>query len=165
MFALLAFAAAAGLSPQQLDIATRVAGPGKPACTSTLPDGASAPCLPLFQAGAGARVDGVRLGATITFTRGALHRLTPAEFALLAGHEIAHYYLGHQHSDPASELAADRLGARYACAAGYDPAAGLSLFRFLEAGTTHPPRAAREAAVRTVRAECWGGTGQGASPS
>ena len=43
---------------------------------------------------------------TITFTRGATERLTEDEFALLAGHEIAHWYLGHRGSSVAAELAA-----------------------------------------------------------
>ena len=38
-------------------------------------------------------------------------------------------------------------------AAGYDPVAGVSLFRFLSAGSDHPHRAERLAAVLAVG--CW----------
>lgn len=57
-----------------------------------------------------------------TFTRGATTRLTADEFALLAGHEIAHWYLGHTGEGDAAtrreaELAAHCLGASPACPA------------------------------------------------
>ena len=150
MIALFALAAALQLPAPQMEIATRVAGKGKPVCTSYQVDGAMAPCLPSFELGSGGRVNGESAGPLIAFTRAATVKLTREEFALLAGHEIAHYYLGHGGNNPADELAADRLGAQIACEAGYDPAAGVSLLRFFRDGKTHPPRAVRRAAVLGV---------------
>ncbi len=147
---LLALAAGLALPPQELEIADKVAGQGKPECTSYGTDGSVGPCLPWFRVGAGVHVNARSLGGKITFTQGATAQLTRDEFALLAGHEIAHFYLNHGASNPAVELAADRLGARLACAAGYDPVAGASLFQFLSAGSDHPHRAERRAAVLAV---------------
>lgn len=151
MVALLALAAGLQLPPQQLEIASKVAAGGRPECTSYQPDGAVGPCLPTFELGSGSRINGSSAGPLIVFTRAATEKLTRDEFALLAGHEIAHYYLGHGEGNPADELAADRLGAQIACQAGYVPAAGISLFRFFAAGQTHPHRAQRRAAVLSVR--------------
>ncbi len=128
-------------------IAQRVAGPGLPHCTSYLEDGTQQPCLPSFTIRNGGGINGWSEHGRIAFSSAALKRLTPDEFALLAGHEIAHWYLGHTGSNPADELAADRLGAQLACQAGYDPAKGVGLFRYLHKGTDHPPRALRVAAV------------------
>ncbi len=153
MIALFALAAALQLPPLQMEIATKVAGDGRPSCTSYQVDGTMAPCLPSFELGSGGQVSGESAGALITFTRAATVKLTRDEFALLAGHEIAHYYLGHGASNPADELAADRLGAQIACEAGYDPASGVSLFLFFRDDKTHPPRAERRAAVLGVQCD------------
>ncbi len=48
---------------------------------------------------------------------------------------------------PANELAADRMGAELACRAGFDPAAGASLFRHLRPSRVHPKAGVRRAAV------------------
>lgn len=153
MIALLALGAGLQLPPLQLEIANRVSGAGKPECTSYQVDGTAGPCLPIFEIEPGGQVSGRRAGPLIAFTRAATVQLTRDEFALLAGHEIAHFYLGHIESNPANELAADRLGAQIACQAGYDPAVGVSLFRLFAAGKTHPRRAERRAAVLGVRCD------------
>ena len=127
-----------------------MAGQGAPACRVYHPDGREGPCLPTFSVTGSNAVNGRRLAGHITFTQGAVTRLTDDEFALLAGHEIAHWYLGHTSTDREAELAADRLGAELACQAGYDPARGITLFRFLNQSRVHPPRAEREAAVLAV---------------
>ena len=151
LLALLATASASALPPERLTIANRIAAEGKPECLSHALDGTTGPCLPEFGVVPGARVNARARGAAITFTQGAAARLTPDEFALLAGHEIAHYYLGHNGgSNPSNELAADRLGARLACQAGFDPTAGASLFRYMRAGTSHPRPELRRAAVLAV---------------
>ena len=151
MIGLLVLAAGLQLPPQQLEIASKIAGEGKPGCTAYHPDGTIGACLPTFEIEPTGQVNGESAGPRIAFTRAATVKLTRDEFALLAGHEIAHYYLGHRGSNPAVELAADQLGAQIACEAGYDPAAGATLFRFLGAGKTHPARADRRAAVLGVR--------------
>ncbi len=151
LLALLATASASSLPPERLTIANRIAAEGKPECVSHALDGTTGPCLPEFGLVPGARVNARATGAAITFTRGAAARLTSDEFALLAGHEVAHYYLSHRGSNRHDELAADRLGAELACRAGFDPAAGATLFRHLKPGTTHPRPEARRAAVLAVR--------------
>lgn len=150
VLAVIAAAATGSLPVPHLAIARQVAGEGLPACTSYWPDGTITPCLPHFAAKGGGSVNGHSLNGSILFTRGALRRLTADEFALLAGHEIAHFYLGHNGSTHANELAADRLGAELACRAGYDAAAGASLYRFLRTDRNHPPAAQRVAAVLAV---------------
>jgi Zn-dependent protease with chaperone function len=134
------------LPATHLAIARAVAGDGLPLCRQHLPDGTEAPCLPSFAVKPGGAINARSRGGQITFTRGATTRLTADEFALLAGHEIAHWYLGHTESNPANEYAADRLGAVLACRAGYDVARGASLFRFIGRSRAHPaPRTRREA--------------------
>jgi hypothetical protein len=150
MIALIALAAGLQLPPQLLEIASKIAGEGKPGCTSYQVDGTIGPCMPAFEIESGDRPSGRGAGSRITFTQAATVKLTADEFALLAGHEVAHYYLGHRESNPPVELAADRLGAQIACQAGFDPAAGASLFRFFASGKTHPPRGERRAAVLGV---------------
>ncbi len=148
--ALAALAAAQPLPAEQLEIALRVAGPGLPHCRSTLADGSEAPCLPAFALRPGGTVNGWSLGPRIPFSQAATRRLNRNEFALLAGHEIAHWYLGHQASTPETERAADRLGAQLACQAGFDPVAGASLFGYLRPSRRHPPAAERRAVVLAV---------------
>lgn len=152
LLALLAAAAGASLSlpAAQEAIALRVAGEGRPHCTSYHADGSQGPCLPRFLLRARGGINSWTTGEQITFTRADTERLTSEEFALLAGHEIAHWTLRHQRSTPETELAADRLGARLACQAGFDPAAGLSLMRFYTEGDGHPPVAERRAVVAAV---------------
>ena len=140
-------ALSSALPGPQLAIALRVAGAGLPNCISYLVDGTERPCLPSFTVRRDGRVNGWSGQGQIAFSRAALERLTPDEFALMAGHEIAHWYLGHGRSNRADELAADRLGAQLACQAGFDPVAGLGLFRYLHSGTDHLVRAERRAAV------------------
>ena len=59
----------------------------------------------------------------------------------------------------ANELAADRMGAELACRAGFDPAAGASLFRHLRPSRVHPKAGVRRAAVLAV------GCGDASSPT
>ena len=146
----LASTAAGGTSAlplPQLDIAVRVAGSGLPQCTSYHPDGSEGPCLPHFALRQAHAINAWRAGGQITVTSGAAEALTGDEFALLAGHEIAHWLLGHRTSSPEAELAADRLGAKLACAAGFDLAAGVKLFTHLNKDHAHPSAALRTAAL------------------
>ena len=151
--ALALLAAALGampLPPDHLSIALRVAGPGLPDCRRYHPDGSEGPCLPRFARKPGLAINGFSRAGEITFTEGSLTRLNRHEFALLAGHEIAHWYLGHTKSSPEAELAADRLGAALACRAGYDVAKGAGVYRFLHKSRTHPAREVRLAVVMRV---------------
>jgi hypothetical protein len=147
---LIALAVVAWVPKHHLDIANSVAGEGKPACQSYRSDGTEGPCLPVFAVHRGSGVNGWSLAGRVTFSSGAITRLSNDEFALLAGHEIAHYYLGHKGSTPAAELAADRLGADLACKAGFDPVSAVSLFRYLRPSKVHPPSGERRAAVLEV---------------
>jgi hypothetical protein len=147
----------AELPPDRLAIALKVAGPGLPHCRSYHPDGSEGPCLPRFVLVPGRRINGWSAAGLIRITRGAADRLDPDAFALLAGHEIAHWYLGHAPASPAAELAADRLGAELACRAGYDVARGAGLLAHLTPDRVHPRREVREAVVLGV--ECGGGGG------
>jgi len=151
------FAAAGGggggeqtMPPERLALALKVAGQGLPHCRSYLADGSEAPCLPRFALRRGSEINGWSRGGAIAFTHAAATRLSDDEFALLAGHEIAHWYLGHQGSTHASEQAADRLGAELACRAGFDPVKGASLFRHLRADRVHARAEVRVAAVSAL---------------
>jgi hypothetical protein len=140
------------LPPDHHTIATRVAGPGLPHCRAYHPDGSEGPCLPSFAVTSSGRINGHSRAGHITFTHGATTRLTADEFALLAGHEIAHWYLGHQggghrESRREAELAADRLGAQLACQAGYDVTKGATVFRFLSKSRVHAAPELRRRAV------------------
>lgn len=139
--------AAMPLPRQQHEIALRVARPGLSQCTSHHPDGTIATCLPRFSMRPGRTINGWSAGGMIAFSTAAVSLLDADAFALLAGHEIAHWYLGHAKGTPDAELAADRLGAALACQAGFDVARGLSLFRDLHRGRNHPRPAARIAAA------------------
>lgn len=147
---LLALASGIALPSARLDIARRVAGDGRAQCTSYHADGSSGPCLPVIVVQRGGAVNGWSEGEEIVFSRAATERLTADEFALLAGHEIAHWQLRHARSTPRDELAADRLGAELACRAGFDPALGASLMRFYHDGSGHPPVSQRRTAVLAV---------------
>jgi predicted Zn-dependent protease len=63
-----------------------------------------------------------------------------SEMALVIGHELAHYRLGHLQSTPENEYAADRLGASYMVIAGYNICIGAQVVkRFHSKGSkTHP---------------------------
>jgi hypothetical protein len=143
MVSWLVFAAVFALGDERQAIAADLVRTGKPGCTSYGADGVEAPCRPAIALVPGRSINAWRQGAQIRITRAASQRLNRDEFALLTAHEIAHYYLGHTDNSQANELAADRLGAELACRAGYDPAAGASVLRFLRAGPHHPRRAVR----------------------
>jgi hypothetical protein len=145
--ALAVMAAGLSLPSQQMEIALRVAGKGLPKCQSYSSDGVVGSCLPIFTIRSGRGINGWSLAGHIAFSSAATVKLNDDEFALLAGHEIAHYYLGHKRSALVNELAADRLGAELACKAGYDPIAGASLFRHLRPSKVHPTSGARRDAV------------------
>ncbi len=135
-------------------IALKVAAQGLPECRMYHADGSEGPCLPIFTVTRGKAVNSRSLAGQIAFTHGATTRLSDDEFALLAGHEIAHWYLGHRGSSLEAELAADRLGALLACRAGYDLTRAVSIFRFVGRGRDHPAPALRRAAVLAV--DCQG---------
>lgn len=145
--ALLILASSFALPNDYMEIAIRVAGEGRPDCQSFGPEGSVGPCLPDFAVRRSSAINATRLARQITFTTGATSRLSKDEFALLAGHEIAHYYLDHKGKTLANELAADRLGAELACKAGYNPINGASLFRHARSSKVHPSGAARRAQV------------------
>ena len=138
------------LPADHLDIAIRVAGQGLPHCTTYHSDGTASPCLPQFALRNGNQVNGWNLRGQIAFTVGATRHLNRDEFALLAGHEIAHWYLGHTQSSHANELAADQLGAELACRAGFDPVAGSGLYGHLISDRRHPAQNVRREAVLQV---------------
>jgi len=148
--AALALSAGLALSSQQADIAQRVASSGKPGCVAYDLDNNETPCLPAFEVTAGVHVNAWAVGERVRFSRAAVMRLTRDEFALLTAHEVAHYFLGHGKSTPEVELEADRLGAELACSAGFNPAAGISLLRYLASGPTHPPQELRRAVILSV---------------
>lgn len=148
--AALALSAGLALSPLQADIVQRVVGAGKPDCVAYDLDNRAGPCAPSFEVTAGVHVNAWAVGERVRFSRAAVRQLTPDEFALLASHEVAHYFLGHDKSSPEIELEADRLGAELACKAGFSPAAGISLLRYLASGPTHPPREMRRGVILSV---------------
>ena len=66
------------------------------------------------------------------------------EMAMVLGHEIAHWRLGHRRSTPSNEYAADWQGASYLSKAGYTICKGAKIFnRFGGGSKTHPPGTAR----------------------
>jgi len=62
------------------------------------------------------------------------------ELALVLGHELGHYKLGHWRSTPANEYAADQQGAYYMSKAGYKICRGAQALRRFHspASSTHP---------------------------
>lgn len=128
---------------EYLAIAEKVAGSGKPDCTAYLPDGRVTACTPRFSVRQSGQVNAWSHGGHIQFSSAALQRLSNDQFALLAGHEIAHYYLGHSHSSIANELEADALGALLACRAGFDLERADDLFRYARSSRSHPTRMQR----------------------
>lgn len=123
---------------EYLAIAEKVAGTGKPHCTLHHADGSVTTCRPRFSVRHSRQVNAWTFGGHIHFSSAAINRLSPDQFALLAGHEIAHYYLGHSHSSISSELAADALGAVLACRAGYRLEQATGLFQFARSSRSHP---------------------------
>lgn len=138
----------AQLSSDHHEIALRVAGKGFPDCRSYLLDGTVRPCFPAFVVKRGGRINAWSLGGVITLSEGAVQRLNRDEFAILVGHEIAHWYLGHKTSSPQAELEADKLGLLLACDAGFDIQIGLGLFRHLRTSRSHGNSVTRMKAVR-----------------
>lgn len=136
--------------PAELDyqaITHRVAGAGLNLCRSAGADGTAQPCLPAITLHPAQAVDGWGGGGRITYTHGAVTRLSADAFALLAGHELAHWYLGHRASTRENEDAADRLGAALACRAGFDLHAGVALFRHVHETAVYPAPKLRVQAV------------------
>lgn len=130
-----------------LQIAAEVAGPGRPNCTAHHPDGSEGPCFPHFSIRTSGKVNAWSHGGHIQFSSAAMTVLPPDQFALLAGHEIAHYYLGHNGSTAANELEADMLGAVLACRAGYRIDAALGLFDHAHGNGGYPAKAQRRKVV------------------
>lgn len=87
-----------------------------------------------------------------------MQRLSSDQFAFLAGHEIAHYYLGHSHSSIANEFEADALGALLACRAGFRLDRGDDMFSHVRGSRAHPaPLQRRKAMMGTAASfECSG---------
>ena len=80
-------------------------------------------------------------GLRITVNRGMLGFVkNQDEMALVLGHELAHYKLGHSHSTPSNEYAADSLGAVMENRAGYNSCNGAAvIYRFhSHDSSTHP---------------------------
>ena len=142
--------ASLSLTPARAAVVSRVLGDGKPDCLSYLPDGSQAPCIPSLLVTPDQDVHGAAKGVEIEISAGAMNRLTEDEFALLVGHELAHWFLGHHESQPATEIAADRLGATLACRAGFNAHAGATLFRYFSGSTTYPEPKRRRRAVLQV---------------
>lgn len=104
---------------QYMAIATTVAGAGKPDCRARSLRNTRGSCFPKYSVRRGKQINAWAFDGNIEFSSGAIGRLTGPEFAMLAGHEIAHFYLGHTHSSVTNELEADMLGALLTCRAGY----------------------------------------------
>lgn len=141
---------ALAMQDKSLEIAAKVAGDGAPSCTHYSLSGIKSKCMPFFYVSQSNKIDARSANGEITFTIGSISKLNDNEFALMAGHEIAHYYLNHTHSSKAAELEADKFGAALACKAGFDPIAGSTIFRFAHSNFTHPSAEARRAAVASV---------------
>lgn len=133
-------------------IADLVAGDDFSNCIEYDEDGRESPCKPKFLYRSGRSINANRIGNEITFNEGVFDKLNEDEFALLSGHEIAHYYLGHVGNSKSNEIQADLLGAKLACKAGFNANRGASIYRFVHADASHPPASERIAAVRSI--EC-----------
>lgn len=86
-------------------------------------------------------VNASQSGFRITLNRGILKfARNDAEMALVLGHELAHYELGHRNSTPSNEYAADAQGAIYMSNAGYSICQGAELLRRFHSkgSSTHP---------------------------
>lgn len=78
----------------------------------------------------------------ITIYRGLLNMMTKDELALVLGHEVSHFVLGHVFLPPATqtkdnirieEMQADKYGAVLAIRAGYNVCDGRAFFKMLNA--------------------------------
>lgn len=155
----------ARLAPVPLDrtaeymaIATRVAGAGRLDCKAAAPRNAQGTCLPRYSVRRGKRINAWAYQGSIEFSSGAIGRLTSAQFAMLAGHEIAHFYLGHTHSSVTNELEADMLGALLTCRAGYRIEAAADLYQYARGGRSYPtPKVRRQVVMDLAQtADCGG---------
>lgn len=80
-------------------------------------------------------------GFRITVNKGMLDFMyNDDQMALVLGHELAHYKLGHRGSTISNEYAADRLGALFMQRAGYNKCNGAIFFKRLPYGDSsdHP---------------------------
>lgn len=143
---------------EYMAIANSVAGTGKPGCRAYSLRSDQENCLPRYSVRRGNRVNAWTFRGNIEFSSGAMGRLTSAEFAMLAGHEIAHFYLGHTHSSVTNELEADMLGALLACRAGYRIEAAKGLYRYARGGRSYPsPKVRRKVIMDLAKtADCSG---------
>ncbi len=62
-----------------------------------------------------------------------------SEMALVLGHELSHYTLGHWTSNYSNEYAADKLGAQYIHSAGYSICKGAQFLKRLGGATNDHP--------------------------
>ena len=143
---------------QYMAIATTVAGAGKPDCRARSLRNTRGSCFPRYSVRRGKQINAWAFDGNIEFSSGAIGRLTGPEFAMLAGHEIAHFYLGHTHSSVTTELEADMLGALLACRAGYRIDAAAGLYRYARAGRSYPSPKLRRKVIMDLAAsaECGG---------
>lgn len=135
---------------EYLAIATRVAEIGNPGCAAYVVRETSGNCLPHYAIRRGRQINAWTYGGRIQFSSGSVRHLTSDQFALLAGHEIAHHYLGHTQSSTTNELEADMLGALLACRAGYRIAAGAELYRHARSGRLYPSPKLRRAVIMGI---------------
>lgn len=89
---------------EYLAVAAHVAGSGKPGCTTFSFGDTTGACLPRYTVKRGRQINAWAYQGNIQFSSAAIGRLTNDQFALLAGHEIAHFYLGHTQSSVTTEL-------------------------------------------------------------
>lgn len=85
-------------------------------------------------------------GMRITVYRGMMDFVNNnAEMAMVLGHELAHYSLGHPRSTIPNEYAADARGAQYIQRAGYSKCQGAMVLYRLHNGRsdTHPDSTSR----------------------
>lgn len=143
---------------EYLAVAAHVAGSGKPNCIAFSSGDTTGSCLPRYTVKRGRRINAWAYQGNIQFSSAAIGRLSNDQFALLAGHEIAHFYLGHTHSSVTTELEADMLGALLACRAGYRIDAAAGLYRYARAGRSYPSPKLRRKVIMDLAAsaECGG---------
>lgn len=147
---------------EYMAVAAQVAGTGKPDCVANSPGGRIGNCLPRYTVKRGRRINAWTFQGNIQFSSAAIGRLTSDQFALLAGHEIAHFHLGHTHSSVTTELEADMLGALLACRAGYRIEAAAGLYRYARAGRSYPSPKMRRRVIMDLAAtaDCGGDANQ-----
>lgn len=147
---------------EYMAIATHVAGPGKADCSGYFLRSGQDACFPRYSVRRDKRINAWAFRGSIEFSSAAVGRLTRDQFALLAGHETAHFYLGHTHSSVTTELEADMLGALLACRAGYRIEAAAGLYRYARSGGSYPsPRLRRTVILDMAQtADCGGEANQ-----